>query len=233
MTHDSLFPQAVLDAVIKSDGATAGTLRLPADTRPAVEAWLARVVADFDAYVAHVDYLRQHLNVPARPWDAQPAIAALGLGFAHHRPLPFEQEQAVVRLGLGELPDDTLAELLLNPVALDSLARQVEAAPGPPWRAALAAAGAARMAARDHRAPQPPDPVVGPTETLKVHGYLTPDQERLLREALPGILKQCKVPIVLVEQVMAKIKQVAPARLRESNQRMLDVVKQVAREFSN
>jgi hypothetical protein len=209
MRYDSVLPKTLLQAIIDRDNATANP-ELPVGAREEAVSWLRRVLADFDAFEAHVGFLREQLNIgprlrsgeqaPSSSSALRRAIEGLYMGFRHNRPLPEAQALAVARQGLGILGEETLALLLVNPAALKDLWSLIETRPSDYWRSALEEAGKERMAGHGRTIPSPPpDPSPGKkiptvTEESRVRGKLSLKKLEELRQALPQIFPDLTDP---------------------------------------
>jgi hypothetical protein len=141
-------PKDLINDVILSTLPGAGDPALPTGGRAEAEAWLTRVLVDWDAFAEHVSYLRRQFRVPdlTTPRDGTPAdpvrlARPLYLGFPFHRLLPKDDAFRIEKGGLAVASDAALAELLVNPAALDLLRALIEDTEAGVWQTAQAEFG--------------------------------------------------------------------------------------------
>ncbi len=106
--HDDTIVK-LIDRLCASDDETNGHPRMAEESRPQALAALERVLLDLPALDEHIRHLQKRL----------------GRTFRHQGLLPEEQAEQVVSNGVGELTNEELAVLLLNPIASRDLALRI------------------------------------------------------------------------------------------------------------
>jgi hypothetical protein len=135
-------PADLIRSVLDSDRAAPGCPRLPDGGRNPAARWLTSVLVNHDDFEAHLDYLRGLLGLPparrveVADWRAahlHRLAGVLHLDFPRRQPVGEDQTFAVIDHGPDAAADGTLAELLINPAALELLGAMVEDATSGYW----------------------------------------------------------------------------------------------------
>jgi hypothetical protein len=142
----------LVTSLYRSDDATQGQPQLPADQVERAREYLALLLVDGEAEMAHTALLKELYRSPFRyplerpfwwegprdwSWDPPRPPVKIAPGFRHNRFLSRETARAVAERGPGILSPEELAALLLNPYALWDLGDLIDFMRPDYWRESI------------------------------------------------------------------------------------------------